>query len=240
MRIRASRRMRSLSRGSRLTERTRNAYERWAATYDTDPNIHTQLEYEPVLTAIAPTPGEKVLDAGCGTGRYSFACSQSGASVVGVDNSGAMLRIAQSKSDEVAFLRADLTRHLPFPNATFDKVNCAQVLKHLPSMALTMREFARVLRPDGRLVFSVTQPDMDWQGYELRAQPEFILSAEADIHHHSWADYESALREAGFGEIKREDIRASKTIANLLTPGSLARVRHRPQVLLCTARRVVN
>jgi hypothetical protein len=46
-----------------MTDRTKTAYENWAATYDTDPNPHTALEYRSMLETLGARRGEKVLDA---------------------------------------------------------------------------------------------------------------------------------------------------------------------------------
>ena len=54
-----------------MSERTWHAYERWAASYDTDPNPQIILEEESVLREVNCQPGVAILDAGCGTGRYS-------------------------------------------------------------------------------------------------------------------------------------------------------------------------
>ncbi len=178
-----------------------------------------------------------MLDAGCGTGRYAVELVQAGAHLLGIDSSEGMLKLARERLPSVAFQRCDLQESLPFPDATFDKVCCAQVLKHLSCLDVTLSEFARVLRDAGTLVFSVTHPDMNWDGYELRTQPDFILSREADIHHYGWADYESALRSTGFVRIARRDVQISESIAHLLTPSAYSRVLGRPQVLVCVCQK---
>ena len=77
-----------------MTDRTKRAYENWAPTYDTDPNPHTALEYRPVLETLAARAGERILDAACGTGRYTAALHADGVDVMGLDFSAAMLALA--------------------------------------------------------------------------------------------------------------------------------------------------
>ena len=179
-----------------MTERTRSSYASWAATYDSDPNPQTALEFAPVLEALAAQPGERVLDAACGTGRYTAALHEHGVEVVGADFSPEMLAIARAKLPDVEFLHADLNEPLPFADASFDAVLCGQVLKHLPSLYGPMREFARVLRDGGRLVFSVTHPDMDWTGYEMKPAELYVMREHAEIFHHRFFDYFDAAEQA--------------------------------------------
>jgi ubiquinone/menaquinone biosynthesis C-methylase UbiE len=150
-----------------MSERTRRAYDTWARSYDTDPNPHLVLEHDDVLALLSAQRGEYILDAACGTGRYTVDIQRSGAHVCGVDISEEMLSVARTKLPDVDFGRADLTEALPFRADTFDAIVCAQALKHLASLLVPVREFARVLKPGGRLVFSVTHPEMNWQGYDI-------------------------------------------------------------------------
>lgn len=53
-----------------MTRRPRSAYDRWAGSYDSDPNPQTALEEADVLEVLAKLPPGRVLDAACGTGRY--------------------------------------------------------------------------------------------------------------------------------------------------------------------------
>ena len=109
---------------------------------------------------------ERVLDLGCGGGRHAFACLRHGAVVVALDadqaevKAVAAMMAAMAEAGEVAdggtgaVVRGDALR-LPFPDAVFDKVICAEVLEHLPDDSSAMVELARVLRPGGTLAISV-------------------------------------------------------------------------------------
>ena len=197
-----------------MTERTRSSYASWAATYDSDPNPQTALEFAPVLEALAAQPGERVLDAACGTGRYPAALHEHGVEVVG------------------AFLQADLNEPLPFADASFDAGLCGQVLKHLPSLYGPMREFARVLRDGGRLVFSVTHPDMDWTGYEMNPAELYVMREHAEIFHHRFFDYFDAAEQAGFAVRRVLQLKVGEDIREYLTDESFEQVKGRPQVLV--------
>lgn len=215
-----------------MTRRTFNAYQRWAATYDSDPNPQTALEASGVLQALALTPGACILDAACGTGRYFPHLLPRVAALIGFDFAPAMLRKARAWFPTVPLVQADLEHGLPFGSSHFSHVLCAQTLKHCSELLTPIDEFFRVLRPGGILVFSVTHPDMDFTDYELRNTPKFILSQEADITHHTCDDYFHALAAAGFRDGTLHDVCVSETIADLLTPDSYARVKGRPQVAI--------
>jgi SAM-dependent methyltransferase len=97
---------------------------------------------------------ERVLDVGSGTGAYMepFA-RQTGAQVIAIDLSPALLRHARARGLPNVHVAAADASTLPFPDATFDAVVGNAVLHHLP-LEPAVREFARVLKPGGRLCFA--------------------------------------------------------------------------------------
>jgi demethylmenaquinone methyltransferase/2-methoxy-6-polyprenyl-1,4-benzoquinol methylase len=114
------------------------------------------------LAAEAAEPqGMRVLDLGTGTGDLARELIRRGAaSVVGADFSPAMLAVASGRyaGSPCAWVAADGHR-LPFPDASFDRLTNAFVLRNLVDLPAAFREMARVLRPGGRLVcLDMTQP----------------------------------------------------------------------------------
>ena len=109
----------------------------------------------------AALAGKRVLDSGCGSGRYSQALISYGASeVVGVDFSPENIRNAITinsryiRRESVSFKIADI-RKLPFPDSSFDVVFSNGVVHHLPDPAEGVSELLRVLRPGGWGFFKV-------------------------------------------------------------------------------------
>ncbi|MDA5286562.1 methyltransferase domain-containing protein [Streptomyces sp. Isolate_45] len=100
-------------------------------------------------------PGDRVLDAGCGTGRalppLREAVGPSG-TVLGVDLTEEMLAAARQagRGGAGALLRADVAR-LPLRDGALDAVFAAGLIAHLPDPEANLRELARVVRPGGRL-----------------------------------------------------------------------------------------
>jgi len=106
--------------------------------------------------------GKRVLDLGCGTGDLTLAALDAGAAeVVGTDFVGEMLLSAQLKcpvSEPVQFVQGDAL-HLPYPNASFDTVLNAFLLRNVGDLPAALQEMYRVLRPGGWLAcLEITHP----------------------------------------------------------------------------------
>jgi SAM-dependent methyltransferase len=99
--------------------------------------------------------GERVLDAGCGTGYGSQLLLQKGAFVVGIDNSSLAVEYAHEHygGTEIKFARMDCQR-LAFSDAQFDFLVCFEVFEHMEDQDGFLRECLRVMRPAGTLILS--------------------------------------------------------------------------------------
>ncbi len=222
------------SRGMKLTARTKSAYGAWSSSYDSDRNPHIALEHPEVMKLVAPRKGEVILDAACGTGKYTSEFCIAGARVTGIDFSKKMLAIAAGRCPNANLALGNLSRKLPFPDRSFHKVNCAQALDHLPRLLNPMKEFARVLKPGGILVFSVTHPDMNWGGYVRKDgwSNRFRLTENADIFHRRFCDYFEAIERAGLAIDRIVQVPVSKEVQAHLTPKSYRAVKGRYQVVI--------
>jgi len=97
--------------------------------------------------------GARVLDVGCGTGRWLERLQRLGMAPTGIDRTRAMLEIAAGRLPLPALLAAEAER-MPFRDGSFDCVLAVTVLQHIrwPDQAQALREMARVLRPGACLV----------------------------------------------------------------------------------------
>ena len=110
-----------------------------------------------LVVAVAPQPGQRVLDVATGTGMVAFALARRGATVVGLDQSEAMLAGARRHLEELPHL-ADRVRfvhgeaeHLPFADGEFDALTFTYLLRYVDDRAATMAELARVIKPGARI-----------------------------------------------------------------------------------------
>ena len=104
-----------------------------------------------VVAAVAPRPGERVLDLAAGTGTSSQPFADAGAVVVPCDFSQGMLAVGKAARPGLPFTAGDATR-LPFADATFDAVTISFGLRNVVDPDAALREMLRVTRPGGRVV----------------------------------------------------------------------------------------
>ena len=103
------------------------------------------------VRAIAPQPGERILDLAAGTGTSSAALAKSGAHVVAADFSAGMIEVGRRKHPDLEFVQAD-AMDLPFKTGEFDVVTISFGLRNIVDAKKALREMYRVLKPGGRLV----------------------------------------------------------------------------------------
>jgi SAM-dependent methyltransferase len=139
------------------------AYSRLADAYAArvDTKAHNAYYDRPaVLSLLPPVEGKRALDAGCGPGVYAEWLAGQGAEVVGVDVCSRMVELARLRlGDRASVIEADLGRSLDFlPQASFDLVLSALALDYVRDWEAAFREFSRLLRDGGHLVFSAGHP----------------------------------------------------------------------------------
>ena len=121
----------------------------------------TADEQDRTLPMLNLSPGKTLLDVACGSGGPALRLVEAtGCSLVGVDvhgdavATGNSLAAQRGLSERVEFQVADATGRMPFPDARFDAVTCIDAINHLPDRPHVMSEFARLLKPGGRLLFT--------------------------------------------------------------------------------------
>jgi SAM-dependent methyltransferase len=214
----------------------REGYDRWSDTYDATLNPLVALDRRFTLAALEPRAGERVLDAGCGTGIHLAALCRARSQAVGLDFSRGMLRVAQQRAPHAALAQADLNRELPVRRRAFDAVLSALVSEHLGDIRRFFAEAFSALRRGGRLVFSAFHPELARAGIEAnfeRDGTEYRLGAER----YTVADYLNHISDAGFRDLEWQEYRGDDRLVEEV-PWAI-KYTGRPLLLLVRAQRAV-
>jgi demethylmenaquinone methyltransferase/2-methoxy-6-polyprenyl-1,4-benzoquinol methylase len=142
-------------------EGVRTMFDRIAPVYDVMNRVMTaglDVRWRKLAAAAAVRPGDRVLDAACGTGDLAIADLKAGAGkVTGLDFSEEMLARARRKAP-LDWVQGDMLA-LPFADGTFDAATVGFGVRNVADLELSLRELRRVLRPGGRLaILEITQP----------------------------------------------------------------------------------
>jgi ubiquinone/menaquinone biosynthesis C-methylase UbiE len=141
--------------------RTSAGYDCWAASYDDD-DPSTWLDEPFLLDQLKPFPSCRILDVGCGTGRYVRLLDSGLYRITAVDLSRGMLcraRRQTERREEISWIQASVI-DLPFQSGLFDRVMSGLVLDHIEKPEHLFEQIAAVLKPQGRAVVTAVHPDM--------------------------------------------------------------------------------
>jgi SAM-dependent methyltransferase len=162
---------------------------------------HNRPLFDSVLDAAGVGAGTRVLDIGCGSGLALVLASQRGAVAAGIDISSGLLAVARERLPDADLRDADMET-LPFEDAGFDSVLGINSFQFAGDPLRALREAARVLAPDGRLVASLFAAPERSQGTIVHAAMSALIGADDRGEHAPYAlsapgGLETALREAG-------------------------------------------
>ena len=149
------------SSGTLPPDGVRAMFDRIAPVYDAMNRVITvglDGRWRRLTAASVVQPGDRVLDAACGTGDLALAALEAGGDVTALDFSERMLERARRKSDAIEWVLGDVLA-LPFESAAFDAATIGFGIRNVDDLDAGLRELARVLRPSGRLaVLEITRP----------------------------------------------------------------------------------
>jgi ubiquinone/menaquinone biosynthesis C-methylase UbiE len=173
-------------------------YERWAQNYDQTPNPLLALEERHLGKVLPNVVGGNVLDLGCGTGRWLTRLLARGAgTVVGIDLSAAMLRIARGTVGiRNRLVLADCLQ-LPFQASVFDFVLSSFALNHIQRLDSMAGELARTMKWRGQLLISEMHPEAYARGWRPGFRDE-RSAVTIDTVSHSTESILSRFRASGF------------------------------------------
>jgi ubiquinone/menaquinone biosynthesis C-methylase UbiE len=142
------------------------AYNQWAAQYDTNENKTRDLEKKVLRDTLSNLSFQKVLEIGCGTGKNTEWLIQKAGSVTSVDFSAEMLAKAKEKinSNKVRFKQADITYPWDFADGSYDLVSFSLVLEHISNLDLIFQQTNSVLKPGGHVYIAELHPFKQYSG----------------------------------------------------------------------------
>jgi demethylmenaquinone methyltransferase/2-methoxy-6-polyprenyl-1,4-benzoquinol methylase len=147
--------------GTLHADDVRTMFDRIAPVYDTMNRVMTaglDGRWRRAAAAAVIGPGDRVLDACCGTGDLALAGARAGGRVTGLDFSPRMLERARRKAPELEWVEGDVLA-LPFADGSFDAATVGFGVRNVADLDGALRELRRVLRPDGRLgILEITTP----------------------------------------------------------------------------------
>jgi SAM-dependent methyltransferase len=159
-------------------------------------------EQDRFLPPLELSSGKTLLDIACGSGGPALRiAAKTGCSLVGIDlheqaiSTARVLAQKQGLGDRAEFQVANASKHLPFPDAHFDAITCIDAINHLPERPRVLSDWARILKPGGRLLFTdpitVTGP-LSGEEIAVRSSIGFFSFVPADYDRRLLA--ESGLR----------------------------------------------
>ncbi|RYG48776.1 class I SAM-dependent methyltransferase [bacterium] len=168
--------------------------EAWIRTIERGEVNRVHLLDQPMLRLAGDVSGRRVLDVGCGEGRFCRMLAERGAETVGIDPTLPFLNEARRLHPAGEYVEG-FAESLPFGDASFDLAVSYLTLIDIPDFRAAIREMARVLRPGGRLLVAnlqsfVTTRPVAWyrndRGEKLHVAVEEYFTERANRC--EWAD----------------------------------------------------
>lgn len=222
-------------RGHRKVEIVKGC-DTWAPTYDKEHNPLIALEEPITLDLIGTVKNQRVLDVGCGTGRYCELLAKRGAKVVGIDPSPKMLECAKRKitADCKFELRLGKIEDAEFPDNHFSAVVSALTLDHVLELQPVIKKISRIIKKEGRLIVSDMHPYWFVSGFD------YVKFCDAAGQEYRIPEYTHLLEE--YWDLFRkykfslEDVKEPKIDEGLLEDfPNLIRYKGRPLALILKA-----
>ena len=197
----------------------------YASNVDAAP-YNALYERPAMLEQLPDVKGQRILDAGCGSGWYAEQLLARGAIVTGIDASAAMVdyaakRLAQNPAaSNVRLEVADLGDRLPFDDNVFDGVVSPLVLHYLKDFRPALKEMRRVLVAGGWLQFSTHHPAADARLFKTKNY--FVV--EHVVDHWDWVGRVEFFRRS-LEEIVNSTIESGFVIDKIVEPVPTAEFR---------------
>lgn len=183
----------------------KEAYNNWAAQYDTNLNKTRDLEARSLRSMLADMAFDSCLEIGCGTGKNTVWLIEKATQVTAVDLSEEMLAKARQKisSSKVNFIQADITKPWHFIHSSYDLVTFSLVLEHIENLDAVFEKTAAALHSGGHLYIGELHPFKQYTGSKARFETEQGVQVVTCYNHHV-SEFVQSARQHG---LMLEDIK---------------------------------
>jgi ubiquinone/menaquinone biosynthesis C-methylase UbiE len=163
---------------------TKEAYNRWAQTYDTVNNKTRDLEEVAARKSLIQADFSKVIEIGCGTGKNTRWLAEEAKQLLAVDFSEEMMNIARQKvnAPHIQFKPADITKTWNFDKASL--ITCSLVLEHIQNIDFIFEQVTHHLQDGGCFYVCELHPYKQLQAGRARFEHEGkMIELEYFVHH---------------------------------------------------------
>lgn len=177
------------------------AYDSWAAQYDSNLNRTRDLEAVSLRETLQPISFHQVLEIGCGTGKNTEWLVTRAQQVTAVDLSTEMLARASAKltTDKVRLVQADILQPWSFAvDQPYDLVTFSLVLEHIESIDPIFARLQQVVSAGGHVYIGELHPFKQYLGTKARFDTSEGRQEVTCFNHHV-SDFTEAARKHGFG-----------------------------------------
>ncbi|TEB04406.1 Ubiquinone biosynthesis O-methyltransferase [Pelotomaculum schinkii] len=167
--------------------------------------LYLRRHVDELLRFAGIVPGERLLEVGCGKGRYTLLLAQRGLQVEGLDLSPFLLeqlRLFDGGRYNISLHCTDIADHPPALDGQFDAVVGFFVLHHLHSLPLCFKAITRLLKHGGRVSFLEPNPYNFLYYVQLLVTPEMTWQGDKGIMRMRPSSVFHAMKEAGFRRLK--------------------------------------
>ena len=185
---------------------TKQAYNIWAAQYDTNDNKTRDIEALALKLSLASIPFNKVLEIGCGTGKNTEWLIEKAALITAVDFSEQMLARAKDKinSNRIQFKQADITSRWNFRDGLYDLVTFSLILEHIDNLDYVFNEVSKSLNPGGFVYIGELHPFKQYSGTTARFETEDGRQV-VDCFNHNVSDFVQTGKKHGLSLVNLDE-----------------------------------
>jgi len=164
----------------------KQAYNSWAAQYDTNDNKTRDLEARALQTTLAGTSFNSCLEIGCGTGKNTAWLATKATRLLCVDLTEAMLEKAKEKikAPHVHFVQADIIEEWHFTHEQFDLATFSLVLEHIENLDDIFRKLSTKISNGGYVYIGELHPFKQYAGSKARFETTAGTQVVTCFNHH--------------------------------------------------------